>query len=317
MKFSIAIPAYKGTYLKDAIASCLSQTYLDYEVVVVDDASPENLQEIVNGFTDSRVLYFRNEKNCGSLNVVDNWNISLSHCSGDYVICMGDDDRLLPNCLMEYANLIQKYPGLGVYHAWTEIIDENSKFRDIQHPRPEFETGLSMIWNRWNGRDRQYIGDFCFDVKMLKADGGFFKLPLAWFSDDITALRAACHSGIANTQTLCFQYRENSRSLTNSGNVKAKLLATMQGFRWYGEFFERLNSEKSRLTETDCKYLELLLKQLPLYYRERQIKWIKQDISQNILGVFFWVTHMRQYDLKFKLVVSGFYRGLKRRMGHK
>ena len=213
MKFSIVIPAYKAEFLEEAIESCLSQRYEDYEIIIVDDASPEHLDGIVARFVDARIRYYRNDVNCGALNVVDNWNICLSYCTGEYVICMGDDDRLLPNCLMEYATLIEKFPDLNVYHAWTEIIDENGNFVKLLEPRPVFESCMSLIWNRWNGRS-QFIGDFCFRVSDLREKGGFFKLPEACGSDDISVVRAAWLGGIANTQSVCFEYRNSSRTIS-------------------------------------------------------------------------------------------------------
>ena len=137
MKFSVTIPAYKAKYLKECIDSILSQTYTDFELIIVNDASTEDLDSIVSSYTDNRIHYFKNEKNCGAVNVVDNWNKCLSYASGDYIICMGDDDRLCPNCLEEYVKLIERHPGLHIYHAWTEIIDENSKIVRIQEARSE------------------------------------------------------------------------------------------------------------------------------------------------------------------------------------
>ena len=126
MKFSITIPAYKQKYLYEAIESCLAQTFKDFELIIVDDASPEDLKSEVDKFQDTRIRYYRNEKNCGALNVVDNWNICLGYATGDYVICMGDDDKLLPNCLEEYFKLINRYPNIGLLHGWTEIINDDS-----------------------------------------------------------------------------------------------------------------------------------------------------------------------------------------------
>ena len=314
MKFSVAIPAYKSKYLKEALESCLSQTYADYEVVVVDDASPENLREIVSGFNDARLHYYRNEKNCGAIDVVDNWNICLAHCNGEYVICMGDDDKLTPNSLSGYAELINKYPGLDVYHAWTEIIDESSQFKNLQQPRPEYESGLSVIWNRWNGRDKQYIGDFCFNRAELKRLGGFIKLPLAWFSDDITVAMMAIQKGIANTQTICFQYRENSMTLTNSGRTDIKLAATKLAKQWYGELFSKLERSKETLPAIDQKYLTLLRQQLPVYYRERLVKWLRQDLNNHLLHSFYWCVHRKKYDLTLKMIFSGVFNAVKKRM---
>lgn len=264
MKFSVTIPAYKAKYLYDAVLSIINQTCQDFEIIIVDDASPEDLKTIVNKFSDPRIHYYRNDHNCGAINVVDNWNICLSYALGDYVICMGDDDMLLPNCLENYDKLIAKYPGLGVYHAWTEIIDEEGNFFKMQHPRPEYESVYSMIWSRWNGRTRQYIGDFCFDTELLKADGGYYKLPLAWGSDDITAVRAAARKGIANMQTLGFAYRENRYTITSTGNDYIKLQAINSEKEWYKSFF--VNTQPSELSKEDNLFLQDLQRNLDSYY---------------------------------------------------
>ena len=59
---SFIMPAWKRSYLHQAIKSILSQEYTDFELVVVDDASPENLEEVVREFYDSRIIYKRNKK---------------------------------------------------------------------------------------------------------------------------------------------------------------------------------------------------------------------------------------------------------------
>ena len=201
MKFSITIPSYKARFLDEAIKSVVSQTYDDWELIIVDDCSPENLESIVKPYlVDRRVRYFRNAKNCGAVDLVDNWNICLSYCTGDYVICIGDDDRLLPVCLEEYRRLIEKYPTLNVYHSRTEIINEQGNVIHLQEPRPEWESALSLLWNRWAYRNLQFIGDFCYRVQYLKDAGGYYKMPLAWGSDDITAVTAAKEKGLVRLE---------------------------------------------------------------------------------------------------------------------
>jgi len=139
MLFSVLIPAFKGQFLSDAIDSCLAQDYDDFEVIIVDDHSPDNLHAIVSNYSDKRIRYYSNRANCGAVDVVDNWNICLSYAEGDFVICMGDDDRLLPWCLTEYRLLLQKYPNLDIYHARTELIDEKGEFINLQESSPETE----------------------------------------------------------------------------------------------------------------------------------------------------------------------------------
>ena len=93
----------------------------------MNDASPYDLDGIVGQYDDPRIRYFKNEKNCGAKDVVDNWNICLSHATGEYLICMGDDDNLTPRCLQDFADLIGKYAELDLFHARSEIIDDDYK----------------------------------------------------------------------------------------------------------------------------------------------------------------------------------------------
>lgn len=299
MKYSITIPAYKDTYLKECIDSILSQTVSDLELIILNDASPFDIDSIIAIYGDSRVRYYKNEKNVGAVDVVDNWNKCLELAKGDYIICMGDDDRLLPNCLEEYDKLISKYPGLGVYHAWTEIIDEKGNFKRMTSARCEFETVYSLIWHRWIGQRSQYIGDFLFDAKFLRENGGFFKLPLAWASDDITAIIAASETGIANTQVVTFLYRENDQTISNTGNAKVKILALMQEREWYVNFLKKRPED-----ELDSKFYNDIMERMPFFYEAKAKMTIASDLDNSIFSVFFWIREHNNYCYSIKTVVS-------------
>lgn len=243
---SITIPSFKKKFLKEAIKSIVAQTYDNWELIIVDDASPEDIKSTVSQFPDTRIRYYRNANNLGALNVVDNWNKCLELCKGDYVICMGDDD-MLPECaLMEYTKLIEKYPKLNVYHALTIVINEDGDIIGRQRNRPEYQTAEQLILHRWLG-DIQFIGDFCYSVKHLRQHGGYYKLPLAWASDDITAVRAAEENGIANMQIPGFMYRQNSLSISSSNNNLLKLDAKACELLWYSEYFNRHNNVSQEL----------------------------------------------------------------------
>ena len=269
---SITIPSFKIKFLKEAIESILAQTYNNWELIIVDDASPEDIKSVVDKFDDKRIKYFRNEKNCGAIDVVDNWNICLKHCSGEYVICMGDDDMLTPDCLEEYGKLIEKYPGLHVYHAMTDVSDENGNVIGHQRKRPEYQTCAELILHRWSG-DIQFIGDFCYEVKSLRKEGGYYKLPLAWASDDITAVRAASYNGIANTQTSTFLYRSNTQSITQSKTNGIKLYAKSKELEWYADFLEKSkNRIQKNGTEKEKAALEELTTRVFFEYFNGQIE---------------------------------------------
>lgn len=66
MKFSIAIPAFKAKYLKECIDSILAQTYKDFELIIVNDASPENIDSVVKPYlSQAKIRYYKNEKISG------------------------------------------------------------------------------------------------------------------------------------------------------------------------------------------------------------------------------------------------------------
>lgn len=299
MLFSVTIPAYKKQYLKECIDSILAQTYTDFELIIVNDASPEDLDSIVNCYSDDRLRYYKNGKNCGAINVVDNWNKCLEYSKGDYIICMGDDDRLQPNCLEVYSALIDKYPGLGVYHAWTELIDENSDFLNVTAARCEYESVYSLIWHQWNGRNQQFIGDFLFDTRLLKKNGGFYKLPLAWASDDISACIAASYKGIANTQAPCFSYRVNSQTITNSGNALIKMDAILKEMDWYNTFLQR-----EPVSQLDKKYWVCIKRQYEHHFEQKRGIIISGDLRQHsIVSIFRWWRQRKKYGLSNKILL--------------
>ncbi|MBS3937574.1 MAG: glycosyltransferase family 2 protein, partial [Peptococcaceae bacterium] len=89
---TVAIPTRnRANYLREAIRSALSQTYTALEVIVSDNASADNTQEVVNGFSDPRIRYFRHET---GLEMVSNWNYCLEQATGEFFLLLSDDDAL-------------------------------------------------------------------------------------------------------------------------------------------------------------------------------------------------------------------------------
>ena len=82
-KVSVCIPTYRGAAtLGAAIASVLAQSMADFELVVLDDNSPDNTADVVAGFADGRIRYLRNPANLGP---EGNWNRCLTEARGAYV----------------------------------------------------------------------------------------------------------------------------------------------------------------------------------------------------------------------------------------
>ena len=66
IKVSVLIPVYNGApFLKEALDSILNQTFTDFELILLNDASPDNSEEIIKQYNDDRIRYYRNKKNLG------------------------------------------------------------------------------------------------------------------------------------------------------------------------------------------------------------------------------------------------------------
>lgn len=292
--FSVTIPAYKDRYLKETIDSVLTQTYQNYEIVIVNDASPYDLDHIVSQYDDTRIRYFKNEKNCGAKNVVDNWNICLSHATGEFVMCIGDDDKLTPRCLQDFADLIEKYPKLDLYHARSEIIDDDSNFVCLLEKRPEWESVYSLMYNPRN----THLGDWLFRTETLRKNGGFYKLPYGWQSDDISAFIAAASHGVANTQEIGFQYRGNGLSISHDLTcIEDKIEAVHHAIKWRLDFISKKEPEDAK----DKELIELIRRHASNHGDGAIDDMIEFDIRKKFWNrSWFWLWHRQKYGISMK-----------------
>lgn len=117
--FAIAVPAYNaGGTIEEAIESILSQTYANWELVVVDDGSADDTYERAIRYAgeDPRVSVFRQANaGCGSARAA-----AIERSSGAFVVHFDADDIMLPRCLETYAAFIEEHPGYAVYSSNAE-----------------------------------------------------------------------------------------------------------------------------------------------------------------------------------------------------
>jgi len=116
VKFSVLLPTRNRLeLLRYAIESVRRQDFADWEIVVSDNASEEDIAGYVRSLSDPRVRYFRT---ASFVPVTDNWNNALQKSTGDYVVMLGDDDCLMPGYFSTLRRLIEERgaPDL-VYHS--------------------------------------------------------------------------------------------------------------------------------------------------------------------------------------------------------
>jgi glycosyltransferase involved in cell wall biosynthesis len=102
---SVVIPTYnRASRLESTIESVLHQEFEDFEVIVVDDASTDDTEEVVSGFDDPRVAYVAHERNMGG-SAARNTGIEAS--TGTYIAFLDDDDEWLPGKLREQVDCLE------------------------------------------------------------------------------------------------------------------------------------------------------------------------------------------------------------------
>ncbi len=124
---SVCIPAYRGaSHIGEAIESVLAQTFADFELVVIDDASPDDTAQVVGRYQDARIRFLRNERNAG---VQANWNRCLQLARGRYFKLLPQDDLLAPECLAREVEVLvaDRAERLALVFCARHIIDRRSR----------------------------------------------------------------------------------------------------------------------------------------------------------------------------------------------
>ena len=122
---SVIIPTYNRAHLIGrAIKSVLSQTYKDFELIVVDDASVDNPEQVVRSFNGKRIKYIRHKKNRG---LPASRNTAIKAAEGEYIALLDDDDEWLPEKLEKQVNKFQSVKdSVGVISCGHKVISDVS-----------------------------------------------------------------------------------------------------------------------------------------------------------------------------------------------
>lgn len=132
--FSILLPTYNREHLiKRAIDSVLNQTFPYFELIIIDDASTDNTEQLVKSINDDRILYIKHEKNKGQ-NAAYNTGIkSAQKRESKYIAFIDSDDEWLPTMLEETYKKFQSDLELGYVYVLAGVIKDNAskiKLRD-------------------------------------------------------------------------------------------------------------------------------------------------------------------------------------------
>lgn len=120
-KVTVVMPVYNGMpYLKEAIESVLSQSFQNFEFLIIDDGSTDQSIACIASYEDPRIRFIRNEQNKGQARTL---NRGLELAQGEYVARLDQDDVCLPRRLEVQLLYMVKRPNLAITCTWEHTID--------------------------------------------------------------------------------------------------------------------------------------------------------------------------------------------------
>lgn len=116
------------SHLREAIDSILSQTFRDFEFIIVDNASTDGTKSIISSLKDPRIIFIENQENLGQTKAL---NIGIRHSKGEYIARMDADDVSYPQRLQKQYEYISKHDSIAV--VGTRYVEIDEKGRNIRH----------------------------------------------------------------------------------------------------------------------------------------------------------------------------------------
>ncbi len=254
-KYKFLVPAYKSKFLEKSLRSILCQRG-DFEVVVSDDCSPENLFRIVHNLSENcgenKIKYIRREKNIGGEKLVEHWNQLVASCQSDFLIMASDDDIYSPDFLAEIDRLVEAYPEIDVFRARVQMINDAGDPTAREDIFDECQTELEAVNAIFCSRYIGCIGNYVFRTSALKHAGGFVYQPYAWFSDLLTVTNLL-DKGQANTKDVLFSFRLSGENISSTARDKRmdrmKLAATIGYDEWMSNFSQKMRFQPTALNQ--------------------------------------------------------------------
>lgn len=258
--FSILLTTFnRSQFLPRAINSVLKQTFSDFELIIIDDHSTDNTQQVVGEFSDPRITYIRHDNNQG---VSSARNTGIKHAKGEYLCFLDDDDEYLPDFLEAINAFLKKSNqpfigfirvGIAEVHAPNTVGNEKEIIKNrLWHL--EQEKNLLFL------REIYYVGAIYHNICFKRA--GLFNTTLS-FLEDLDMLIRILESGgsYASIPRILIKYYIHNKPSLSRMHLSNKI-ANLENFIYLQDkflsqypvfwltFYNRLASAYYRIGET-------------------------------------------------------------------
>jgi glycosyltransferase involved in cell wall biosynthesis len=261
---SVVIPCFgQGHFLGEAIESVLAQSYPHLEILVVDDASPDNASRIASRYPGVRCVRRENAGMAGAR------NLGLRSTSGDFLVFLDSDDRLLPNAIETGMDVLEKHPecaaAIGTYRR---VAQDGTPIVTHEQPIVRREHYARLMTENWAGFPARAV----YRRAVFEHVGGFDR-DLDAAADFGLNLEIARRFPVWSHGALVAEHRKHGDN--SSGDAARMLSQTLAAIRRQRGYAKR-SPELHRAYKTACKhwkayYGELLVGQIGQSLREREL----------------------------------------------
>ena len=208
-KVSVIIPAYNAmAYLPETLESVLNQTFTDFEVLIINDGSPDGIVEWASEIKDSRVKLISQENQ----GISGARNTGLWSSQGEYLAFLDADDIWEANKLEKQVEYLEKHLDVGLVSCWISNVDRNGNFIDIYD---YYKSGNELKKDLFRSNilscgSTPLVRRICFEKV------GFFERSLKSAEDWDMWLRIAMHFSIFVIQEPLVRYRRYPNSMSTN-----------------------------------------------------------------------------------------------------
>ena len=218
-KVTVFMAAYNAeNYINESIESILSQTFEDFELLIVNDGSTDRTVEVINQFTDPRIRLIHNAKNEG---LVYTRNVALKEARGDYIAVLDSDDLAVPDRLeLQYSFFLQ-HPEVALCGGHGTVINQLGK--PLADNRLIVPIGNDTIKMTMLFLNTYVNSSVMYKTDILRALGGYNDFAPA--EDYELFIRIADKYPVANIDSVLVKYRdhENNTSSKQADISKTKV----------------------------------------------------------------------------------------------
>jgi len=228
-KLTVFIVTYNRAHLlKLSIESVLIQTYIDFNLIILDNASTDNTQQIVNSFADDRIHYIKHETNIGGYN---NINYAVDICQTKYFIIFHDDDIMKKDLIEKELEELERNEDYSIVSSLSTLIDDegNELITQVNNPtnKKNLYQGNEYLQNFLQGGLSVVCPSVMYRNSFIKSKKLHFNSKVGPASDQYLWFEVEKYGGIIcqlNQALIKYRIHKTQDSHINNGIMEIDLL---------------------------------------------------------------------------------------------